>query len=87
MPPAFARRGPGRPWRSRPELDAWVTYKSWHVGLEGEADFIELSGDDAVRFTPAALTRRTPQREAALQFIEFLKSPEARKIFVRHGWE
>lgn len=74
-------------WRSSPELDAWVTYKSWHVWLEEESDFVEISGDRALRFTPVALTRRTPHREAASQFITFLKSPEARRIFVEHGWE
>lgn len=74
-------------WRSSPELDAWVTYKSWGVELEKEAEFIEIPGDHAQRFTPVALTRRTTQREAAKQFIAFLKSPEARRIFVDHGWD
>lgn len=74
-------------WRSAPELDAWVTYKSWHVVLEDESDFVEIPGDHALRFTPVALTLRTPHREAAGQFIAFLKSPEARRIFVEHGWE
>jgi len=74
-------------WRSSRELDAWVTYKSWHVFLGGESEFIEIPGDHALRFTPVALTRRTPHRAAALQFIAFLKSPEARRIFVEHGWE
>jgi accessory colonization factor AcfC len=74
-------------WRSTPELDAWVTYKSWHVTLEGESDFIEIPGDLAVRHTPMALTRRTLHRQAALHFIDFLKSPEARGIFAEHGWD
>lgn len=70
-----------------PELDAWVTYKSWHVGLEEETDFIEIPGAHALRYTPVALTTRTPHRREARQFIAFLKSPEARSIFVAHGWE
>lgn len=74
-------------WRSARELDAWVTYESWHVLLEEESEFIEISGDHALRFTTVALTRRTPHRQAAGQFIAFLKSPEARQIFVEHGWE
>jgi len=74
-------------WRSTPELDAWVTYKSWHVQMEAESDFIEIPGDHALRYTPVALTRRTTHREEAKQFVAFLKSPEARKVFVEHGWE
>lgn len=74
-------------WRSFPDLDAWVTYKSWHVELGEESEFVALFGEKTLRFTPIALTSRTRNREAAMQFISFLKSPEAREIFVRHGWE
>ena len=74
-------------WRSSPELDAWATYKSWHVELESETEFIEIPGDHAARSTPLALTRRTPHREAALQFIAFLKSPAARRIWSSTGWD
>jgi accessory colonization factor AcfC len=74
-------------WRAARELDAWVTYKSWHVSLEGESDFVELPGDQALRFTPVAMTRKTPYRHEAKKFFAFLKSPEAREIFVAHGWE
>jgi accessory colonization factor AcfC len=74
-------------WRSTPALDAWVTYKSWHVDLRGETDFVEVPGDDALRYTQVALTHRTPHRQAAREFVAFLKSPEARQVFVEHGWE
>ena len=74
-------------WRSAPELDAWITYKSWHVELEDESEFIAIPGDHALRFTPVALTQHTPHRQTAMQFIAFLKSPEARQIFIDHGWE
>lgn len=74
-------------WRSDPELDAWVTYRSWHVQLEEETEFIEIPGDRALRYTHVAATSRTPHRKAARDFIAFLKSPEARQIFAEHGWE
>lgn len=74
-------------WLASPELDAWVTYKSWHVSLENESEFVAIPGDQALRFTPVALTHRTPNRQAAQHFIAFLKSSEARQIFVEHGWE
>ncbi len=74
-------------WRARPELDAWVTYESWHVWLEEESEFIEFPCNHALRFTPVALTKRTPHRETAKQFIGFLKTPEIRQKFQEHGWE
>ena len=74
-------------WMSKPELDAWVTYKSWHLSLEDTTDFIEIPGDQARRFTPVAVTKRSSYREEALKFLAFLKSEEARKIFLQHGWD
>ncbi|HEY5998492.1 MAG TPA: substrate-binding domain-containing protein [bacterium] len=74
-------------WRSHPEIDAWITYRSWHAVLAGEADFIEIAGDGALRFTPIALTTRTSHRQAAARFVAFLKSPEAERIFRQHGWD
>lgn len=74
-------------WRSFPELDAWVTYRSWHFDLREETEFIEIPGRDGLRYTPVALTRSSPNRREALQFIAFLKSPEAQGILAEHGWE
>jgi accessory colonization factor AcfC len=74
-------------WRNHPEIDAWLTYKSWHALLDEEADFVELPGDLALRFTPIAATSTTRQREAAERFVAFLRSDEARRIFREHGWE
>jgi accessory colonization factor AcfC len=74
-------------WISSPDLDAWVTYKPWHTLISDDADFIEIPGDKAIRYTPVALTNRTIYREEAIAFINFLKSDEARLIFAEHGWE
>lgn len=73
-------------WRAKPEIDAWVTYRSWHVALVDEADFIAIPGKNAVRFTPVALTHRTPHRQEAMNFLNFLRTDEARRIFEEHGW-
>lgn len=75
-----------RAWRAEPSLDAWVTYHSWHRVLQGESEFVPIDHADAVRYTPLAATRHTPHRGAALQFIEFLQTPAARRIFEEHGW-
>lgn len=74
-------------WKSSPEIDAWVTYKSWHVKLGDDSEFIELTDDAALRYTPVALTQRTTNRHEAMLFLSFLKSAEAREIFLKHGWD
>jgi accessory colonization factor AcfC len=74
-------------WLSYPDLDAWVTYKSWHALISEDADFIEIPSDNALRYTPVALTTRTMYRQEAMAFINFLKSKEARIVFAKHGWE
>lgn len=74
-------------WRSSPEIDAWVTYRSWYVKLGGDAEFVEIPGEAALRYTPIALTRRTPHRREAMLFLDFLKSDQGREIFIRHGWD
>ena len=74
-------------WSKYPELDAWVTYRSWYVLLTAEEDFVEIPGDHGLRYTPVALTQRTAHQDEAMSFIAFLKSEEAREIFERHGWD
>lgn len=74
-------------WLSYPQIDAWVTYKSWHTLISDDSDFIEISGDGALRHTPVALTNRTTYEKEAMDFISFLKSDEARLVFAKHGWE
>ncbi len=74
-------------WISSPELDAWVTYKSWYALISEDADFIEIPGREALRYTPVVLTNRTTYKKEAVAFINFLKSDEARLIFAKHGWE
>ncbi len=73
-------------WLATPEIDAWVTYKSWHFTLEEHSDFIEIPGESGLRHTPIALTTHTPLRQEAMAFITFLKSDEGRQVFEKHGW-
>ncbi|MDT8423734.1 MAG: substrate-binding domain-containing protein [Desulfuromonadales bacterium] len=75
-----------RAWRNEPEIDAWVTYRSWHVKLD-DADFIELPPEQGLRYTPLALTTRTAWPQQARNFLEFLKSEDACRIFQKHGWD
>ena len=74
-------------WLANPEIDAWVTYRSWYLNLEEAAEFVEFPGEDALRSTPIAITNRTKHPQEARLFIEFLKSDEAYEIFQKHGWD
>jgi accessory colonization factor AcfC len=74
-------------WKTRPDLDAWIAFETWHYRLMDVTDLVSLPSRDKVyRGTPIALTRNSKQKEAAQQFIDFLKTEKAHKIFQKWGW-
>jgi accessory colonization factor AcfC len=75
-------------WLSATNLDAWITYYSWHVALDGKSVFIPIRDeDDTLRFTPAGIVQDTRNRPFAEAFLKYLRTPEAHAIFAQHGWE
>jgi len=74
-------------WTAHPELDAWVTYRSWFVRLGDGEEFMPIEGPEGLRATPAALTTRTKRPGDATAFLDFLGTDAARRIFQKHGWE
>jgi len=75
-----------RAWRARPELDAWITFESWHRAASAETDFVPLPGGiGAARPTVIAVTRWTLRRMLALKFISFLRGPHAHEVFRARG--
>jgi len=74
-------------WLSAEAIDAWITYRTWHVELAGNGEFLPIPGrEDAVRSAPIAVTRDTANRQLAAAFIGYLQSGEAHRIFRKHGW-
>jgi accessory colonization factor AcfC len=74
-------------WKTRPELDAWITYESWHYRLKEVTDLVRLPRAQRLyRGTPIAITSRSQQRDPAQQFIDFLKTPAAHAVFQKWGW-
>ncbi len=74
-------------WRSTPELDAWITFATWHDRLRDVSDLVELpKADRLYRGTPVAVTRRSERRTEALAFVAFLKSEECHALFRAAGW-
>ena len=75
-------------WNSRPELDAWITYESWHNRLEDTTRLVRLPASERLfRGTPLAITSRSKMTKEAKEFVAFLRTPQAHAIFVKWGWE
>ncbi len=75
-------------WKSMPELDAWITYESWHYRLKDITDLVRLPAKERTyRGTPIAITTITKNKELADKFIEFLKTEKAHKVFQKWGWK
>lgn len=75
-------------WQNHEEVDAWVTFNTW-IKREDvpDVELVNIEKDLVVyRSTDAAVTTITNQREDSLKFIEYLKTPDAEKIFKNHGW-
>jgi accessory colonization factor AcfC len=74
-------------WKNKPELDAWITYESWHYRLKEVTDLVRLPRAQRLyRGTPIAITTISKQRDLAQQFIGFLKTPAAHAVFQKWGW-
>ncbi|QRG68904.1 extracellular solute-binding protein [Brevibacillus choshinensis] len=75
-------------WKSNPELDAWITYESWHYRLTDETDLIRLPETDKLyRGTPIAVAQTSDNKKTAQQFIAYLKTEEAHQVFQKWGWK
>lgn len=74
-------------WKNHDEVEAWISFNVWAKREGVNADLVNIEKDLVVyRSTGAAVTSITNQRELSLKFIEYLKTPEAEKIFKSHGW-
>lgn len=75
-------------WKAMPELDAWITFESWHYRLKDVTDLVKLpKNEKTYRGTPIAISRISKDKEKARQFINFLRTEEAHKIFQKWGWK
>lgn len=75
-------------WKKGEDLDAWVTYKTWAEQLEsGEGEFIPIADARGVRRIPVTVMRNAPHPEQAKAFLDFLKTDQARAVFLANGYE
>lgn len=74
-------------WKTQPELDAWITYESWHYRLRDVTELVRLpEAQRLYRGTPVAVARRSTRRTEAAAFLAHLQSPECHDVFRRWGW-
>lgn len=75
-------------WKAMPELDAWITFASWHNRLTDVSDLVRLSESDTLlRGTPVAISAKSTHKDLAQAFIEFLKTDRCHAVFKKWGWE
>jgi len=75
-------------WKASKDLDAWVTYRTWAGQLApGEGEFIPIDDARGVRRIPVTVMRNAPHPGPARAFLEFLKTDEARAVFLTNGYE
>jgi accessory colonization factor AcfC len=69
-------------WKQMPDLDAWITYESWHYRLKDETDLVRLPQSEKIyRGTPIVITKTAENRGIAQEFAKFLQSAEAIPAF------
>lgn len=75
-------------WKNSKDLDAWITYESWHYRLTDETDLIQLpEAEKLYRGTPIAIAKTTDNKKTAQQFVAYLKTEEAHQVFQKWGWK
>lgn len=75
-------------WKTVPEIDAWITYESWHYRLKDITDLVQLPEQERLyRGTPIALTSFSKNKALARQFIDFLKTDQVHQVFQKWGWK
>lgn len=75
-------------WKNDNSYDAWIIFASWHYRLKDVTMLVKIPVSQTVyRGTPVAATTITNQKADALQFIQFLQTGTAHKIFQKWGWE
>ena len=75
-------------WKSDNRYDAIIIFASWYNRLKDISHLVKIpAGQTVYRGTPIAITTITDQKKEARQFINYLLSSEAHKVFVKWGWE
>lgn len=73
-------------WNNNPNIDALIIWSHWAKVLGDKALFIE-DKKAAVYCTAEIIpTKKGLQNKQALEFVKFIQSKEAQKIWKKHAW-
>lgn len=76
-----------RLWAEDPSFDAWLIWTIWQKESPASADLVNTEPESTVyRSCGIAITNRSPQKELARDFADFLQSDQGRGIFSKWGW-
>lgn len=71
-----------------PQLDAWISYESWHYRLKDTTDLVRLPVRGKLcRGTPVVVTETTDNRHLAEDFVKFLQTAQTHRVFRKWGWK
>lgn len=74
-------------WTEDRSLDAWLIWNIWEVANPAIADQVAVEPELRIwRDCGVALTHRGVGKAGTAAFVEFLESPEGRRIFEKWGW-
>lgn len=75
-------------WNSDSSIDALIIWKHWaNVIGSDKAEFVRSGkGSVVYRASEIAVVNDSPNAKQAQDFINFIKSPEAQKVWVENGW-
>lgn len=74
-------------WYGDKSFDAWLIWTIWQKENQSAADLINVEPEHRIyRSAGIALTKRSNNNKLAQEFIEFLKTDEVKKIFIKKGW-
>jgi len=74
-------------WKTRDDIDAWITWNIWYMPLRDRAKLVVVSPEYRIyRQCSIALTTRGRAKPLASLFVEFLTSKDGAEIFSSWGW-
>ncbi len=74
-------------WAADSSFDAWLIWNIWQVANPTLAEVVPVAERWRIyRDAGVALTAKGRERDAAREFVAFLKSPAGARIFGRWGW-
>ena len=75
-------------WTKDSSYDAWVVYNIWSVANPELGQLVAIEPELVIyRDTGVALTQQGVANKEAAQFVQFLKSNQAKAIFQKYGWK